>query len=92
MSSVELEQLFRGCLGRGETGYTKSNIMSKVVAFKVSCYAFNSHDLFVIREITISLQQGAAVDAPDFYAPVPSVDGFMLRGEKPPGGGFRYRF
>lgn len=91
MSSVEIEQSLRGCFVRRKTGYTKSNVTAKYFAFQISCYALNSDHLLVIREITIALQHCAAVDVTDFYAPVPFVYCFMLRGEKPPCGGFRYR-
>jgi len=79
MSSAEIEQALRGCFVRRKTGYPKSNITAKFVAFKISCYALNSHNLLVIREITISLQHCAAVDATDLYVSVPFVCGYMLR-------------
>lgn len=91
MSSVEIEQPLRGRFLRGKTGYTKGNVTANFAAFKISCYALNSDHLLVIREIIVSLQHCAAVDATEFYAPVPFVDSFMLRGEKPPSGGLRYR-
>jgi hypothetical protein len=60
--------------------------MAEPFAGKISSGAFDSHYLFVIRELKVSFEFSAGPDSAGFDPTVPFVHRFMLRGEKPPSG------
>jgi hypothetical protein len=61
------------------------------VAGKIGHRAFDPHDLLVMGELNISLELAAGPDSSGFDPAMSFVYRFMLRGGKPPYGGFRCR-
>lgn len=75
---------------RRQTRNTVSYFVCLLVSAKIRSDAVDSDDLLVERELSISLEIGAAADSPGLDAPMPLVDSFMLRGENPTEG-LQYR-
>lgn len=76
---------------RGEAGNAADKFVAQGVACKIGHRAFDPHDLLVMGELNISFELGAAPDSAGFDPAMSFVHRFMLRGEKPPGEGFRCR-
>jgi len=89
---IQLQQSFRRRFLRGQTGNAISRFASLIFTPKICCDAVDTHDLLMEREVDVAFEVRAAANLSGFDTSMPFIYCFMLRGEKPPIGGIRYRF
>lgn len=86
--AVDLKESFRAGFLGSKAGNTAHHFVAERVSIKVGHQALDPHYLLVIGELNVSFELGAGPDSSGFDPSVSFVHRFMLRGEKPPYGGF----